>query len=86
MNHQLTQPDLNIPSHVTVKRGADYQAGDSVTITQTGTRNQVTAYVTEVITGKVHKDFAIALLSDIKPAVEDLPPTVGGGPGNGDIG
>lgn len=77
MNYQLTQPTLDIPSHVTVKRGADYQKGDSVTITQEKTRNQVTAYVTEVITERVFEAYAIALLSPTRPLIEDVPDTVG---------
>lgn len=82
MNHQLTQPTLDIPSHVTVKRGADYQKGDSVTITEAGTRNQTTAYVTEVITERVFEAYAIALLSPTRLVIEDVPGTVGGGTGS----
>ncbi len=80
MNHHLTHTDLTIPSHVVIKRGLDYQPGDSVVITQKGTRNQVTVYVTEVITHKVHELFAIALVSETRPLIDDLPASVGGGP------
>jgi len=77
MNHQITADSLIIPSHITVKRGDDYLDGDSVTITQKGTRNQVVAYVTDVITHKVHEAYAIILLSPTRPLVEDVPDSVG---------
>ncbi len=79
MNHQIVQPTLEIPTHIVAKKADDYQVNDSVTITEKGTRNQLTAYVSAVITERVFELYAIVLLASTRAAIDDIPQSVGGG-------
>ncbi len=87
MNHQLTLPEQEYNAtdvHLIVKLPLA-EKWDQVTLTKEGTREQKIRYITRVIKEGINRKKSLFLLTDIRPLIDDIPASVGGGPGVGHV-